>query len=246
VNKLPIDKKSIIKFLGPISRLGDKSVIKVYKNKMYTLMASSDSNIILYASTVLADNNIEECVRLNVADVKKLLRAVECFEDDLVFYLKENHIYCETAAQDGTYFKYHLVDDSIIKDAPISVEKISNLVFDTEFDISNKKLSEIARGSAYACDTSKIYFYTKDTAVYSELTDHTIQNIDSITLKIADNFIGVPVKGMLPLMLEVFRNLTSLKCESVKVKINNEYKVIMFVVNDSNVELKYIISTLIK
>jgi len=246
VIKLPIDRKNITKFLGPVSRLGDKSVIKVYKNKMYTLMASSDSSIILYASATLLDSSIKECIKLNIADVKKLLRAVECFEDDLVFYLKDNHIFCETVAQDGAFFKYHLVDNSIIKDAPISIEKISNLIFDTEFEINNKKLAEIARGSSYACDTTKIYFYTKDSAVYSELTDHTIQNIDSITLKIADTFIGQPVKGMLPLMLEVFRNLTSLKCENVKVKINNEYKVIMFCVNDNNVELKYIISTLIK
>ena len=51
---------------------------------------------------------------------------------------------------------------------------------------------------------------------------------------------------MLPLMLEIFRNLISLRCESVKVKINNENKVIMFCVTDNNVELKYIISTLVK
>lgn len=229
-----------------MSRLGDKSVVKLFKNKIYTLTTSEDSNIILYASHVFTEDITSELIRLNIADIKKFLRAVECFEEDLNFYLKDNHIFCETATLNGAYFKYHLVDDSIIKETPISIEKISNLNFDTEFSISNKKLTEISRGSAYAVDSQKIYIYTKDEAVFSELTDQTIQNIDSITLRLSDSFTGQPIKTMLPLMLEVFRNLASLRCESVKVKINNENKVIMFCVADSDVELKYIISTLIK
>ncbi len=244
--KIPVNKNTLIKFLAPISRLGDKSVVKLYKNNIYTLTTSDDNNIILYASYTFNEESISNLIRLNIADVKKFLRAVECFEEDLNFYLKDNHIYCETSNLNGAYFKYYLVDDSIIKETPISIEKISNLNFDTEFNISSKKLSEISRGSSYAVDTHKIYFYTKEEAVFSELTDQTIQNIDSITLRVADSFVGQPIKGMLPLMLEVFRNLTSLKCESVRVKINNENKVIMFCVNDSNVELKYIISTLVK
>lgn len=242
---LPIDKHSLIKFLSPLSRLGDKGVIRVHGNKMYTLMSSADTNIILYASASF-NKNVDTLIRLNVADIKKLLRAIECFDEELIINIKDNHILCETESLNGAYFKYHLVDDSIIKDAPISIEKISKINFDTEFVIQSKKLTEISRGSAYACDTNKIYFYTKENAVYSELTDKEIQNIDSITLKISDSFEGQPIKGMLPLVFEVFRNLTSLRCDSVKVKINNEYKVIMFCVNENNVELKYIVSTLIK
>lgn len=244
--KIPVSKNILLKFLSPVSRLGDKSIVKIFKKKIYTITTSEDSNIILYASYSLNEEASQEIIRLNIADVKKFLRAVECFEEDLNFYLKDNHIFCETSNLNGAFFKYHLVDDSIIKETPISVEKISNLNFDTEFSISNKKLAEISRGSSFAVDTQKIYFYTKNESVFSELTDQTIQNIDSITLKISDSFTGQPIKGMMPLMLEVFRNLTSLKCESVKVKINNENKVIMFCVNDNNVELKYIISTLVK
>ena len=244
--KIPVSKNILIKFLSPVSRLGDKSVLKIFKNKIYTLTTSEDSNIILYASYTLEQEAASELLRLNIADIKKLLRAVECFDEDLNFYLKDNHIFCETVTLNGAYFKYHLVDDSIIRETPISIEKISSLNFDTEFIIPSKKLVEISRGSAYAVDSQKIYFYTKDDAVFSELTDQTIQNIDSITIRVSDSFTGQPIKTMLPLMLEVFRNLTYLKCENVKVKINNENKVIMFCVTDSNVDLKYIISTLVK
>ena len=244
--KIPINKQTLIKFLTPVSRLGDKSIVKLYKDTIYTLTTSADNNIILYASSNLGTEINQNIIKLNIADVKKLIRAVDCFEEDLNFFLKDNHIYCETSDLTGACFKYHLVDDSIIKETPVSVEKISSLAFDTSFSISNKKLTEISRGSSYAADTQKIYFYTKNSAVFCELTDQTIQNIDSITLKMSDSYEGQPIKGMLPLMIEVFRNLTSLKCESVKVKINNENKVIMFCISEDNVDLKYIISTLVK
>lgn len=242
---LPIDKFSLLKFLSPISRLGDKAVIRIHNNTIYTLTSSADTNIILFAST-LFDSHINNDLRLNIVDIKKLIRAIECFDEDITFNIKDNCIYCETVSLNGSFFKYHLADDSILKEAPISREKISNLNFDTEFTLTNKKLSDLAKGSSFACNTDKIYFYTKNNSVYAELTDKEIQNVDSITFNVSEEYTGVPVKGMLPLVFEVFRNLTSLKCESVRVKINNEYKVVMFCVIENNVELKYIISTLIK
>ncbi len=243
--QIPIDKTNLVKFLSPVSKLSDKAVVKFYKNRMYTVTSSEDSNIILYASANLKEN-ADTLIKLNISDVKKLLRAIECIDEELNFSLKDNYILSETQNLNGAYFKYHLVDDSVIKDVPISIDKISNLNFDTEFNIDSKKLSEVARASLYAYSTNKIYLYTKDESVFCELTDHEIQNTDSITLKLSDSFNGMPIKNMLPLVYEVFRNLTSLKSEIVKVKINSEYKVIMFIVSDTLVELKYIISTLIK
>lgn len=243
--KLPISKDLFVKFLAPISRLGDKAVIKLYNNTMYTLAASEDNNIILYA-LAKTDASIDNATRLNIPDVKKLLRAIDCLDSNLIFTYKSNYILCETSELNGAYFKYHVVDDNVIKDAPISAEKISKLNFDTDFIIESKKLTEISRASSFAVDTKKIYLYTKDENVFCELADHETQNTDSITLKISDSFTGQPIKNMLPLVYEVFRNLTSLKCENVKVKINNEYKVIMFSIGDSVLELKYIISTLVK
>ena len=46
--------------------------------------------------------------------------------------------------------------------------------------------------------------------------------------------------------MEVFKNLVSYK-NDVKVKINNEYKVFVFQnIDDNDVELKYIVSALVK
>lgn len=242
--QINIDRVTLIKFLTPLSKLGDKAVLKIGNKKIYSLMSSEDSNIILYASSSLTEQEI--VARINIIDIKKFIAALDCFEEEMFFYLKDNYILCESQSLTGTYFKYHLVDDSIIRDASISIEKISKLNFDTEFTINRKNLADIGKGSFFTADTNKIYLYTRDDCVYAELTDREIQNTNSITFKVSDNFTGTPVKELLALNYEIFRNLTTLRCESVKVKINNENKVVMFNIIENNIELKYIISTLIK
>ena len=71
--KLPIDKKVLIKFLGPVSRLGDKSVVKFYKNKIYTLMSSEDTNIILYATSTFSGAEINELIRFPMPPSQKII-----------------------------------------------------------------------------------------------------------------------------------------------------------------------------
>lgn len=242
--QINIDRTTLIKFLSPLSKLGDKAVLRIGDQKIYTVMSSEDSNIILYASSKLIEQS--NSARINVIDIKKFIAALDCFEEEMFFYLKDNYILCESQSLSGTYFKYHLVDDSIIKDTSISIEKISKLNFDTEFALNRKNLADIAKGSFFTADTNKIYLYTKDDCVFAELTDKEIQNTNSITFKVSDSFTGMPVKDLLTLNYEIFRNLTTLRCENVKVKINNENKVVMFNIIENNIELKYIISTLIK
>jgi hypothetical protein len=242
---LPLDKSTLVRFLAPVGQITEKCVLKVTEDKLYTLSATPDTNIILYAC-VKIDNANKESSRINISDVKKLLVGIDCFEDDLTFSLKENHLLCSTNSLSGEYFKYHLVDDAIIKEYPLNINKIVNLNFNTSFDVNKKKLADIARGSSYARSTQKIYFFCKNNIIYAELNDFAYQNVDNITFMITDVYEGETISSMLPLDLEIFRILNSLKCETVKVKINNENKVVMFSVNDGEVELKYIISTLVK
>lgn len=243
---LPIDKINLVKFLTPVGNITDKCVLKFAEDRIYTLAATPDTNIILYACASLKNTSESVPVRVNIADVKKLLTGIDCFDSDLSFTLADNHIYCSTTTASGEYFKYYLVDDSIIKEYPLNINKITSLNFDTIFDIDRKKLAEISKGSSYARATQKIYFFCRDNKVYAELNDHAYQNIDNITFQVTSQYEGEMISTMLPLDLEIFRILNSLKCETVKVKINNQNKVVMFTVNDGDLELKYIISTLVK
>ena len=101
-------------------------------------------------------------------------------------------------------------------------------------------------GYAFASDTTKIYFYSKDDGVYAEINDKTLSNVDNITLKVSNTFSGVEITEAVPINTEVFKNLATCRTD-VKIKINNEYKVFVFQNKDDNdVELKYIVSALVK
>jgi hypothetical protein len=102
--------------------------------------------------------------------------------------------------------------------------------------------------SAYSFvnDVNKIYFYTKEDKVLAEIDDKTLQNVDNVSLMVSPEFTGQPLLSPLSVKIEVFKLLASSKT-SIKVKINNEFKVFVFETQeDDNTQLKYIISALVK
>jgi len=147
---------------------------------------------------------------------------------------------------ENTHFKYHLVDDTVVRECPIKIDKIAKLNFDTNFVITNPKIKQIMSGYAFATDLTKIYFYTKEGKVYAEINDKTLQNVDNISMKIADSYSGAEIDTPTPINTEVFKNLATCR-NDVNVKINNQFKVFIFQNKDDNdVELKYIVSALVK
>ena len=105
---------------------------------------------------------------------------------------------------------------------------------------------EILKGNAFANETDKIYFYTKDGKVYGELTDKKYQNVNSLTFEVTDKFVGDALLSPLPINLEVLRVFSSLKLTKTKAKINTEKKVFIFEIEDTDFSLKYIVPTLAK
>ena len=146
----------------------------------------------------------------------------------------------------NNHFKYHLVDDNIIRESTVSVEKIAALTPDTIFEISLAKVRQIMSAYSFVNDVNKIYFYTKDDKVFAEIDDKTLQNVDNVSLILSPDFQGQPLLSPMSVKIEVFKLLASSKT-SIKVKINNEFKVFIFETQeDDNTQLKYIISALVK
>jgi hypothetical protein len=248
-NCIPLEKEFLEKILKPVNRLTESCVLKTDKEGLYTICSSPDNTVILYARIKLP-NELQEPIRLNLISIKKLLSGLECLGNDGDFSISynENNIKCSVKDSQGesTHFKYHLVDDTVVRECPVNINKIAQLNFDTEFVLTNAKIKQIMSGYAFASDTTKIYFFTKDGNIYAEVNDRTLQNVDSITIKIVDEFQGEPIPDALPINMEVFKNLSSCRTD-VKVKINNQYKVFIFQnKEDNDVELKYIISALVK
>jgi hypothetical protein len=246
---IPLPKSFLEKILKPVNRLTESCVLKADKNDLYSICSSADKTVILYAKANLPFT-LKDSVRLNLISIKKLLSGLECLGDDGEFSIEYNinNIKCEIKSPDNekTFFKYHLVDDSVIRETPVNLEKIAQLKFDTEFVLTTSKIRQIMAGYAFASDLTKIYFYTKEGKVYAEINDRTLQNVDNMTLVVADSIEGEAITDALPVNTEVFKNLASCKTD-IKVKINNQYKVFIFQnKEDDDVELKYIVSALVK
>jgi hypothetical protein len=247
---IPVPKTSLEKLLKPVNRLTESCVLRLEDDTVYTLCCSGDNSVILYALTNIPIK-FKEKNKLNIINIKKFLTGLDCLGDDGEFKLiyNQNHIVCKSinsATDENTHFKYHLADDNIIKESSVNIEKIRSLKYDTMFEISLPKVRQIMSAYSFTNDVNKIYFYTKDDKVYAEVDDKTLQNTDNVSLLATNSFTGEPLLDPLSVKIEVFKLLSSSKT-SIKVKINNEFKVFVFETQeDDNTQLKYIISALVK
>jgi hypothetical protein len=246
---IPIPKTSLEKLLKPINRASDSCVLKTNDECLYTVCTSDDKSVIIYGTCKIPTK--VENLKLNVISIKKLLTGLDCLGDNGEFsmILKKNHLRCQmksTCDTDNTFFKYHLVDDGIITESSVSIDLIAKLSFDIEFEISVQKLKQIMSAYMFVGDAIKIYFYTKDKSVYADIDDKTISNIDNISFMVSDSFVGLELDRFVPIKLEVFKNLISSK-SPVKVKINKSQGVLILSTTEHDgVELKYIVSALVK
>jgi len=246
---IPVPKTSLEKLLKPVNRLTESCVLRSKSDLIYTLCTSSDNSVILYANTKIPIKL--DKVTLNLINIKKLLTGLDCLGDDGEFKMlyNENNIVCKslnTSTGDNTHFKYHLVEDDIIKESSVNIEKIASLTYDTIFELSLAKVRQIMSAYSFVNDVNKIYFYTKDDKVYAEIDDKTLQNVDNVSMLVSSEYTGQQLIDALSVKIEVFKLLASSKT-SIKVKINNEFKVFVFETQeDDNTQLKYIISALVK
>jgi len=244
--KITINKNQITKkFLNPVSRLVDRCIIKVQPDNISTLVHNEDNTIMLYGNLDI-DTNLKdkEEIKLNIPDTKKLLRIFNCInEENITLTVDSNSINYKS---DDLSFKYFLLDDNILKSTAMNIDKINNFNFTNSFELTPNKLNEILKGSTFTTDSNKIYFFAKDDKMYGELTDKTISNIDSVTYLIADEYDGEEIKKIIPIDLEIFRMFSGLKMGTITVKINIDPPILMFTINNKDITLKYIISSLVK
>lgn len=234
-------------FLNPISKVATDCSITVTNQHIQSLVTDSNGTVILYSKLKTPNPDIaeDEVVNLNIKEIRKLIRVFDCINSESFdLEVDENASTLKFKSKEMS-FKLHLVLDEAIKKCSLSLEKISKLTFNTEFTLLGSKLSEVLKGSTFATETNKIYFYTKDGIVYAELTDKASEQLDSITFNIADKFTGDALNNALPFSLEVLRLLAGAK-DSINVKINNTYRIIMFEINNQNGLVKYIIPAYVK
>ena len=243
--KITINKETLInKFMVPISKMVEKCVISLYPDHAQCLVTTHDTNPILYAYVkTTCDLGEEKEVCLNLPNINKLNRMLNCItSNEIDLEVNSNNIEYNSP---NMKFKYHLLEDGVIDKTPISIEKIKNLKFDSDFIIDKDKAADIMKGTAFATDSNKLYFYTKDGKVYAELTDKEISNTDSVSYFITDEFSGTEIKTPILIDLEIFKLFYGLK-DSIITKINTKNRVLLFKLEDTDYTLQYIVAPLTK
>lgn len=243
--ELKLDKKDFAEnFLTVIGKAVDVVSIKITNTGMYTVCNKPDSSIILLGKYNYSFDIAEE-LSLNIGDIKKLLRVLDCIDEETFnFKINSNHLFYKS---DKIQFKYHFLDDSIVPKATLKKDKIESLKNDTFFDIDGRKLQEILKASSFTTDTNKIYIYGQNGGVNCELGDKEKSNTDSISMKLTDTLEGAPLTSIIPFNLDVFRLFSGVKFEKARVGINNTYKIMSFYIKPTdNTEFTFVISGLVK
>ena len=170
--------------------------------------------------------------------LKKLRHVLDTIESDNV----EVTINSNNLQYNGSdvKFKYHLYEEGFITRPNINLEKINSFTYDVEFEIDKNLLGRIFKGSTFASETNKLYFYTENGLLMAELTDRSRHNTDNFTISLgAADFNLDPI----PISLDNVR-LLSIINDKFNVKINTEYGVVIFDIQENGIKLKYIISAL--
>lgn len=226
--------------LGPVASLSDRCVINIEPNKLSCLVAAPDGTLVLYSETVISCD-VQSPVKLNVPDVRRLIRGLECVDgDQMEITIHSNHIKY-TGKQYS--FKYHLLDDNVIKAPAINMKKVEALSFNVKFNVEEKVLTSLFKGASFATDTNKLYLYSDGDMIYGELGDKARQNVDNFQCAIAQS--AAPLPKPLPINFETFRLIAIGKEAAIEFSINSTLGVLKIAFNRDTTKLIYIVSALI-
>lgn len=240
--KLTVNRQDFInKLVTPVSKISENLYIDFCQStecfKLKTKASTPDGSFNLFAEI---DCQVDEPKACIIPDCKTFLRLFANIEDELLTLTVDSNSI--SYKQNNLSFKYHLLDDSyFINKKTLSEEKINALTYDTLFNITKQKLSEISKFHSIIPDAEKLYFLTKGNHILAKLGDELKANTNEITLEIASSFQGDTLISALPLNIQNVL-LFSFPSESISVSINQALKVFKFEAPD----LKYIVSGLVK
>jgi hypothetical protein len=225
------------KFLVPISRINDLSTLTLENNQIYNLNRTPDNNFSLYITSSEVEYSGEKRT-ISFSDIKKFIKVFDCIQSDTIdLLLTDNTVEYKS---NGTKFKFHLINDNIVKSPNFSIDKIKTLEFDLSFKLSLSTINLLIKSSTFITDSNKLYISTNDGKVYGEMTDKTKMIIDSYATEISPAYEGSGMDKPLAFDFDLFRNISFLRVPDFIVKMNTKIGVIVFDIDDDNYKMRYI------
>lgn len=241
--KIKNKKDFISNFLNSVSNLNDMGILTITSNLLTCILASADATIVCKSTIDIECNNVEKPITLNIPDIKRLVRVLDILpEESIELKIDSNNISYSKA---GYKFKYHLLDDGIIKQPNLNMDKVKKLNFDVSFKVNESNLSTLFKGSSFTGETNKLYILQEEDKVVGELGDKNRHNTDNFVCILSDNIeIGKLIKP-LPLNFESFRLINFSGCKEIQFDINQEMSIVKCSITKGDTSLIYIISALI-
>lgn len=241
------NKTSFVKsFLLPISKISDSAVLEPKERDgeffLSCLCCTADNSVFLYVEYPI-DEKVEDDILFNCYDIKKFIRAIDAIShtDNVSFEIENNNL---SYKDKFLRFKYHLLEDGIIKKPKMNLKMVDETEFQTSFILDKESIKNLIKGSVFSCDSNKIYISTNKEGVHAELTDKTKKNIDTITLTVSDEYKGDEIENI-PICFDIFRIMENANNE-IYVKINKERGIVIFEIFNNYNKTIYIMSSLIK
>ena len=235
---LPIQNKDnfIQNFLNPVSRLHSTASLDINNN--ISTIVHNNSNIFLKAEYKINWGDHPEQGTVCLPDTIKLIKILSCLEEnDIQLEIEEN---CIKYNSNINRFTYHLFDDSLTTTNPFNFNKINDITFNTKFKLTKEKNSAILKALPFVTETSKVYIKTENENIYAELSDKKLQNVDSYTALLANEYTGDELDYELILDIELFRLISTLSFNEANININNEYKMLMINLELENTNLTFV------
>ena len=235
---LPIKNKDnfIQNFLNPVSRLNSSATLEIHDT--ISTIVHNNSNIFLKAEYNISWGDHPEEGTICLPDTVKLIKILSCLDEtDICLKIEEN---CITYSDNFNRFKYHLFDDNLTSNNAFDFNKIDNITFNTNFKLTREKNNAILKALPFVTESSKVYIKTENTNIYAELSDKKLQNVDSYTALIADEYNGDELDYELILDIELFRLISTLNFVEATIHINNKYKMLMIKLNLENSNLTFV------
>lgn len=236
------------KFLAPIGRISDTATITIKPDSILSIVSIPNIDLAIYLIAMLnVTNELQkgtEQIKMNMGNIRKLISVLGFVKDETIeLQINENNLAFES---DSLNFKYHLLDDAAMRRNNINLAKLSNMTFDTHFEMSSDSVKNVLKGNVFVDNTQKIYLFSKDSKLYGDVTDKQVHNMDNITFELATAFTGPAIDKPVPVTLEIFRRMADIDGLPVKAHYNSAYGVFKFERSGTDFILQYIVSALVK
>lgn len=234
---LSLKSKEFRKFLNSLAKINDTSILEISKNNMYSISASEDRSLFLWAN-LKGDFGID--TTLNLPSLTKLSNTIDIIgSNDISFKIASNKL----EYRDSTVkFDYHLYDEGILNKPKVTLAKIQSLTYDYVFEASRDFIKLLLKNSSIFKGTNKLYIYTEDSHLVWSLADRTMTNSDNLTI------VGVGVEFEMDefiLNLDNIRLLDLSECNTITFYINKN-GIGKISLNSEDLELNYIVTSLTK